>query len=371
MISKELSYAFLAKRILALVRLWSGGRPGRVFKLWKRYRFFMQATRRRDRLLKQENLMVPPVIILSATMECNFSCQGCYSRNYPLENELSLEEIDVVLTQAEELGVGFFVMTGGEPLLRRGITDVLLKHPKLIFLFFTNGSLVDRDWVRMVKGADHIVPLLSVEGNREETDRRRGPGTHDRVMAAMGLIKEAGILFGFSATACRDNVATLSREAFYDDMIGRGCRIGLCTVMVPSAGKAALAQVPTKEEQAILKEGVNRVRKTRPLVLIHLPDDEYEPDGVCVAAGRGFIHINAQGYAEPCPFSHIAADNIRQQPLKEILRSRLFRYIRETPGLLGEPTLGCALYEHRAELEKRMGELGARSTELPAVEAAE
>lgn len=108
---------------------------------------------------------------------------------------------------------------------------------------------------------------------------------------------------------------------------------------VPS-GLDDLSLNPNPDEQAWFREQVNRLKKKKRIIIIHMPDDEYVNGGVCMAAGRGFLHINAQGFVEPCPFAHIAADNIREKPLKNILQSSLFSYIREHEGLLKKPKLG-------------------------------
>lgn len=364
--SKQSNITFqdgLAKGIKTTIRLWAGWNPRRILSLWKRSRIFKHTTLRRTNLLEKQNITVPPLIIFSPTMQCNFSCNGCYSRNYPDDEEMTLEEIKVLFQEAEDLGVGFFVITGGEPLLRDGLMDLLSKHKKLIFLLFTNGSNITRSWAKRVGQMNNVVPILSVEGNEKETNQRRGDGVYQQVIESMKYLNEAKAFFGFSAMVTTHNISILGEITFYDNMIKNGCRIGFCVGYVPTGPGADFNKVPTTKQQSLFRKRILYFQQNKPLILIHLPDDEYKVAGTCMAAARGFLHINAQGYVEPCPFSHIASDTIRNKSLKEVLQAPLFTYIRESTELLKKPHLGCALFENREKLKKVAHKLGAKSTE--------
>jgi MoaA/NifB/PqqE/SkfB family radical SAM enzyme len=296
-------------------------------------------------------------------MQCNLACKGCYSRDYPRKNELSLAKIDGLFNEARDLGSMFFVITGGEPLMREGLLDLCIRHRDLIFMFYTNATLMDRDCARKIASSNNIIPFISIEGTRETTDGRRGKGVYDCVMNAMDALKKTKTLFGFSAMVDKNNLHLLSSDSFYDDMIDRGCRIGLCVGFVPSASKADKELVPTEQEQTDFRKAICRIRKKKRIVLLHMPDDEYEQGGSCMAAGRGFVHINAQGFVEPCPFSHVATDSVAKVSLKKALASPLFSSIRDHAVLLRKPLEGCALFEHRAELSHIVRETGATATE--------
>ena len=353
----------LAWGIKTTIRLWAGWNPLKILALWQRFRIFRKANQRRERLLEEEKIMVPPLIIFSPTMLCNLSCKGCYSRNYPVDDELSLDEISRLFSDAEDAGVGFFVITGGEPLIREGLMDLLVKHKNLIFFLFTNGSTIKKPWAEKVGRLKNIVPVISVEGDEKHTTERRGEGVHQQVMQSMAYLREAGAFFGFSSMVTTQNLTTLGEEKFYDGMIERGCRIGFCVGYVPSGNDADLKLVPTPEQQEWFRKRVIHMQQNKPMILIQLPDDEYEVAGTCMAAGRGFLHINAQGYVEPCPFSHIASDSIRKKPLKDVLQAPLFTYIREHSELLNRPSMGCALFENRDKLNAVADQLGAINTE--------
>ena len=74
--------------------------------------------------------------------------------------------------------------------------------------------------------------------------------------------------------------------------------------------------------------------------------------GGCVAAGRGFFHINSHGGAEPCPFSPYSDVNIRSTSLRDALHSPLFLALQKGDILLDDHQGGCVLYEKRELVEQ-------------------
>ncbi|MBN1899017.1 MAG: radical SAM protein [Spirochaetes bacterium] len=355
--------ASLIQGMFRVLQIWTKFKPVRLARLWKRYRIFKKANRIRMKLFSSESLTIPPVIILSITMKCNLSCAGCYSRDYSLKDEMSLGQVESLFKQAEEMGIAFVVITGGEPLLRKGLVDLLARHPKLVFFLFTNGYHINSTWVNNIKHLDHIIPILSVEGDERDTDERRGKGVHRQVIMSMNHLKKAGIFFGFSVMITRKNFRTIGDDAFIDTMIEQGCKIGYYVGYVPSAKDADKKLVPTAQEQKWFRSRINNFRGNKRIILIHMPDDEYELGGVCMAAGRGFVHVNAQGYVEPCPFAHLATDSVRTTSLKEVFQSAFFKHIREDSKLLARPKMGCALFEHKEELAKIGTQFSAKPTD--------
>lgn len=86
------------------------------------------------------------------------------------------------------------------------------------------------------------------------------------------------------------------------------------------------------------------------MIIISFPGDEKLLGG-CLAAGRGFFHIGPDGSAEPCPFSPFSDSSVLDLGVKGALASPLFRKLRDAHLVGGEHTGGCALYEHREEVE--------------------
>ena len=91
------------------------------------------------------------------------------------------------------------------------------------------------------------------------------------------------------------------------------------------------------------------------LVALAFPGDE-KADGGCMAAGRGFFHINSHGGAEPCPFSPYSDVNVRTLGVRGALQSPLFLALREGGVLDNDHVGGCVLYEQRERVEQLLAE---------------
>jgi MoaA/NifB/PqqE/SkfB family radical SAM enzyme len=114
---------------------------------------------------------------------------------------------------------------------------------------------------------------------------------------------------------------------------------------VPSDGKSS-SLAPTDFERAILSEQVDKIREKVRMVILSFPGDE-DAVGGCLAAGRGFFHINASGSAEPCPFSPYSDMSLKDNTITEVLASPLFKALRDNKALQGAHDGGCLLWEKR------------------------
>ena len=111
---------------------------------------------------------------------------------------------------------------------------------------------------------------------------------------------------------------------------------------------------PSETAREYLQREITRLRKERPeMVYISFPGDE-KSSGGCVAAGRGFFHINSHGGAEPCPFSPYSDVNVKNTSLREALHSPLFTALQNGDILLDDHEGGCVLYEKRELVEALM-----------------
>ena len=341
-------------------------RSGGLRKLWKlqtisRYAITAWLTRRK--LQKRRGFLVPIAVAFSPTMRCNLSCVGCYALDYPRDGELSLETIDEMLGSAEKMGVFLLVITGGEPLMRDGILETFQRHKRLLFLMITNGILLDDRTAGMIARAGNIMTVVSLEGSREQTDVRRGNGVYDKAVRAMDHLQSADAAFGFSAMVTRDNFETLSSDEFIAEMVGQGCTLGFYTEYIPLGSAAQWELVLEDEEREQFRERVLEIRRSKPIMVAHLPDDEYGPDDKCMGVMGGCVHINTQGYVEPCPFTHLASDNIREKGLDEVFHSQFLAQIRSSDAVCRRGRLGCALFENRGMVEDIAANTGAKPTD--------
>lgn len=314
-----------------------------------------KASKRRTQY-EQEGLHVPGFLIASITSSCNLHCAGCYSRcndatvdAEPFE-QLSKAEWSKVFGEADDLGISFIMLAGGEPLLRRDVIEAAAGFRNIVFPVFTNGTYIDEDYFKLFDDNRNLLPVLSIEGDREITDSRRGEGIFDCINANMDTFKNNGMIFGASITMTTENYRQVTSPEFIEDLMNKGCKLIIYVEFVPVTEEAQYL-APGDPERIYVAEAMDEMRRrTTEIVLLSFPGDELSNEG-CMAAGRGFFHINSHGGAEPCPFSPYSDINVKDTSLKDAISSRLFQQL-QLSGLLGESHLGgCVLFEKKDEVE--------------------
>ena len=322
-----------------------------------RFALVSHAASKKRREQEDRGEHIPPFLIASITSQCNLHCAGCYSRcnNATVDEEavrqLSGAEWRKVFDEAEELGISFILLAGGEPLLRRDVIEAAGEKQNILFPVFTNGTFLDERYLELFDRCRNLVPVMSIEGEKEVTDARRGAGVYDKLIAGMDEFNKRGLIFGASVTVTTENLKEVSSDAFLRDLSDRGCRAVIFTEYVPVTDDS-MELAPGDAEREYLKGEIARLRRESPeMVYISFPGDE-KSSGGCVAAGRGFFHINSHGGAEPCPFSPYSDINVRDTSLREAMKSRLFQELRDGGYLLEDHPGGCTLYERREEVEK-------------------
>ncbi len=287
----------------------------------------------------------PGLLVISPTMRCNLNCYGCYAGSYDKGKDLPIEVMDRVLNEAKELGMFFAVISGGEPFIRDDVVQLFERHKDVAFQVYTHGGLLDEKMIARIIKAGNILPAISIEGFEEDTDRRRGKGHYKKIMNAMRLLKENGVLFGFSSTQTRENSDLITSDAFIDHMVDMGCTVGWYFTYVPIGRNPNLNLMPTPEQRDSLRRWVLHVRNTKPILVADFWNDGPVVGG-CIAAGRKYLHINANGDVEPCVFCHFAEHNIKDTPLKVALNSKIFRFIRQTQDDNPNPLRPCMIIDH-------------------------
>ena len=300
---------------------------------------------------KARGVHVPPFSIFSITGKCNLTCAGCYANLLHLSDrpELSNERIGRLLSEARDLGVSIMLIAGGEPLLREGLLDLTAQVPEILFLLFTNSTLLDDTVVEKLKAQPHVVPILSLEGDETLTDARRGRGSYSLVLEAMQRLKKRRVYFGTSTTLTRENYELTTGREYLRNLLKRGCRLFYYINYIPVESGTEHLQLPGPQVQEF-ERLLSEYRKTMPCLFIAFPHDEIALGG-CLAAGRGFVHINAYGDVEPCPFSPYSDRNLAEVSLLEAIQSPLLRSIRESGVKLDETDGLCALWSRKEWVE--------------------
>jgi MoaA/NifB/PqqE/SkfB family radical SAM enzyme len=301
------------------------------------------AAARRRRSARQ-GVQVPPLMILSVTRRCNLRCTGYFVQEHgrPAGNELTTSEIRAILSDARNLGVSMVALAGGEPLTRPEILDVAADFPELLFPLVTNGSLLDDAMLTRLETLRNVIPVISLEGLEFETDGRRGTGVYQRALDAMARLQERHIFFGASLMVTRRNFGLVTSRRFVGGLVDRGARMFFYVDYVPvKTGTEHL--VPSQTQRGLEPLTMMLLRSEFQAVFVASSASEVAFGG-CMAAGRGFVHVSAEGDLEPCPFSPFADTNLREVPLRVALQSPLLRNIRESGEHLSENAGGCALW---------------------------
>ena len=317
---------------------------------------------------------IPWLILMDPTSACNLKCTGCWAAEYGHLLNLSFEDMDRVITQGKELGIYFYMYTGGEPLVRKkDIIRLCEKHYDCEFHAFTNGTLVDDAFCEEMQRVGNLSLSISLEGFEEVNDLRRGVGVYDKVMAAMDKLKSHGLIFGTSICYTSKNIETVTSDEFLDMIIGKGCRFTWYFHYMPVGNDAALDLLPTKEQREYMYHRIREIRGLtggKQLFAFDFQNDG-EFVGGCIAGGRNYCHINANGDVEPCVFIHYSSANIREVTLLEALKQPLFMAYRDRQPFNDNHLRPCPMLENPEILQEMIKETGAKSTDLQSPESAE
>ena len=303
------------------------------------------------------NRHIPAFLIASISTKCNLFCKGCYARanqschENPVEDQLSAREWGRIFKEAETIGISFILLAGGEPLMRRDVIQCAGDYQNIVFPIFTNGTMINIDYIELFHSKRNLVPILSIEGSSSETDERRGEGVYQSIENSMKMLKSKGIFFGASITVTTENIHAVIQENFIHSLSQAGCKAVFFVEYVPVTPETDYL-APTQKERDLMDQQLSVLRqRDNEMILLSFPGDEKHSGG-CLAAGRGFFHINANGGAEPCPFSPFSDVSVRDHSLLEVMDSKFFRKLTSSEFLNMDHNGGCVLFEKEDEVKK-------------------
>lgn len=171
----------------------------------------------RLRYERQSGRTPRPVVVLNLTRRCNLYCAHCYAASTrpdaPRDDELRGDELHRTLDDLAELGAPVVLFSGGEPLLREDLCD-LIAHASSVGLrasISTNGTLIDAPAARRLAEAGAAYVGVSIDGLAETNDVFRGvAGAFDRAVSGIRNCRAAGLKVGLRMTMTRRNLADLS-----------------------------------------------------------------------------------------------------------------------------------------------------------------
>jgi MoaA/NifB/PqqE/SkfB family radical SAM enzyme len=298
-----------------------------------------------------DHLVGPLAVHLEIIGACNLTCSHCFAGELPRNHDpLTLGELNVLFGDLAGLGSFRLGLTGGEPLLRKDLFNILDSatehglHPCLT----TNGLLLSEDLAREFGRRDLVWLNVSLEGPDAATnDAIRGPGTFDAVVEKLRLLRRhARFTLAFTIMRTNAHLVTRCAELAY--------QVGAHTAVFRPLYPAGIAL----HHLDLMPDYAQYAGALRDLAAMDVPGtdlnhlDPFGPDTRAATdpvihtshtcgAGQHVCSISVQGDVNPCSFLGPAFNggNIRTTPFPILWRqSEQFRRMR---GPTGDFQGGC------------------------------
>ena len=125
----------------------------------------------------------------------------------------------------------------------------------------------------------------------------------------METLKSKKLPFGISCTYTRANAEVIGSEEYFNEMIEKGVKFAWFFTYIPIGKNAVPELIATPEQREYMYHQLRKFRQTKPIFTLDFWNDG-EYSGGCIAGGRRYLHINANGDIEPCAFIHYSDSNI-------------------------------------------------------------
>ncbi len=355
---------FLEKALVALKRAMGQAHPRCREKMIQNLvvNEMVRGQVQRNWITEQLGYEIPLLLVVSPTMRCPLRCYGCYSAEYARDSDLDYETFDRTLTEAKSLGAYFIVMSGGEPFVYGDIFDLWKKHDDIWFQVYTSGVTLNDKTVEKLAELGNVMPCISVEGFEAQTDERRGNGHFKKLLAAFARLRDAGIPFGFSATATRENSEIITSDEFVTFYAQQGAVLGWYFQYMPIGRDPVMDLVPTPEQRLARMRRMLELRESHEILLADFWNDGPLVGG-CIAGGRRYLHINNAADVEPCVFCQLSTDNLHQKSLLDTLQtSPLLAAIRKRQPYSDNYLRPCMMIDNPEVLKEVIDEARPHET---------
>lgn len=286
----------------------------------------------------------PAFVMISITESCNLACSGCWI-SAGGRKMLSLQQLDGIITNSKKQGSYFFGILGGEPLMYKGLLEMMEKHSDCYFQLFTNATLLTDEVAARLKRMGNVTPLISIEGLKEESDARRGKDdVLERTLQGVRACRKARLIFGVAASICGSNYDDLVSRSHIERMAKEGALYLWYYIYRPVGAEPHVEKALTKEQIRNFRQFIVEQRKDAPLFII----DTYWDDkgkALCPAATGMSHHISPSGAVEFCPPLQMAKDFINEDASNLVELFQKSDFLAELRKLTAETSRGCILLE--------------------------
>ena len=298
--------------------------------------------------LNRPKFDAPLYIAWEITLQCNARCIHCYSESGPgvrHPQELSTGEALNVIDELAEAGLLILAFSGGEPLMRRDIFQLIERATsrELVVNVATNGAIISDRVAGRLKTSGVRSMTVSLDGANAETHDhfRQFPGLFDRTLEAIKILVANGLRVVVSFTPSRLNYEQGPQVVRLAYDLGASA-VNMSEFVPAGRGTHDMTLAP-----AILHDVVQqwiqmrREYKDRMQIIWHdcrvallVPPEERDRYSGC-GAGKLTARLMVDGTLTPCVFLPTAAGNLKERPFREIWEtSPLLGTIRNRDALL-------------------------------------
>jgi len=293
----------------------------------------------------------PSYAHLLLTTSCNLRCPQCFvDAGTAMKKEMDTLELMNAADQLIEMGIRTVHVEGGEALMAPGALDVLSRLAQNVpdVLLVTNGTLVTKEYAQKLKDAGMKQVALSLDGAKAETHDVFRPGNFDKVVRAIGFLRDAGLGVRISTTLMKPNfkeavelldkclewgVRILNYDAF--DVIGRGGR-NPELALEPEDWKWLAANLFPRAMEVAKQMQVKVAIPSKYVSLLGIEKTDPQYEWIYCSSGLSQILITPDGSVMPCfvlvTTPEFKAGNIREEPLEEIWHdSPYMKHYRSLP----------------------------------------
>ncbi len=305
----------------------------------------------------------PFILFWEVTRACALACKHCRAIAQPKAHpeELNHEEALALVDEIAELTPPMLVLTGGDPMMRRDIFDIIERATarglRVALSPAATNRLLHTDFHKL-RAAGVVSMSLSLDGATQAThDAFRGvPHTFERTLQAARMAKEAGIQLQINTTISRSTLPEL--EGFVDILKEIQPDVWSVFLLVPT-GRASLEELPGATELEALWSRLLELRSELPFAIKSTEGHHYRRALMQAARssgapaprhmvptrdGKGVAFISHVGEIQPSGFLPLTAGNVRTDKLADIYRSHpLFVQLRNDDALGGK----CGRCEYR------------------------
>jgi MoaA/NifB/PqqE/SkfB family radical SAM enzyme len=186
-------------------------------------------------ILKLDKAYPPSYVIWDSTRRCNLACEHCGASKEKYTKELTTEQIKSFVKQLAEFKVKFFAVTGGEPLVRKDLFEILSFANGLGIRtgIATNGFLIDEQIAKKIKKSNVSSIQISIDGLEETHNKIRGnKQSFQKAMGAIDLLKEINIpILSVASTITPHNLQEL--DGLRDTLTSKGISMWRLGVVMP------------------------------------------------------------------------------------------------------------------------------------------